>query len=88
MDDDADSSVKMEQLFFGTWIGIAALAELLIDHGTIDRADLLSLLAAFQEEATPWRAAALAGLRLYIDRYSAIRMQFDPIDRSAEGEQS
>jgi hypothetical protein len=57
----------------GTWLSIAALAELLIDQQIINRHDLLSLLAAFEEEASGGCAGALAGLQLYINRGSILR---------------
>ena len=59
----------------GTWIGIAAVVELLIDQQLMSRKDILSLLAAFQDEATGGCAGALAGLQLYIDRGSAWRWE-------------
>ena len=59
---------ELRELLAGTWIGMACLAELLVQGGTIPRGKLLSLLAAIEGMADdPHRRSGIAGLRRLIE---------------------
>lgn len=57
---------EARELLIGTWIGIALLADMLIEHGVLPREELLLILAQTEEAASDKRRTALAGLRLLI----------------------
>jgi hypothetical protein len=59
---------EARELLIGTWIGIALLADTLIEHGVLSRGELLRPLSLIEEEASDKRGTALAGLRLLIGR--------------------
>src|SRR3954447_6059667 len=56
------------ELLIGTWIGVALLADKLIEHGTVSKEELLRPLSQIEEAACDNRRTALAGLRLLISR--------------------
>jgi hypothetical protein len=57
---------EVQELLIGTWIGIALLADTLIEHGVLPRKELLLALSQTEEAASDKRRTALAGLRLLI----------------------
>jgi hypothetical protein len=59
---------EARELLIGTWIGLAVLADTLIEHGVISKAELLLTLSQTEEAASNKRRTALAGLRLLISR--------------------
>lgn len=59
---------ETQELLIGTWIGIALLADTLIEHGILPREELLLILAQTEEAASDKRRTALAGLRLLLSR--------------------
>jgi hypothetical protein len=59
---------EARELLIGTWIGIALLADTLIEHGVLSREELLLPLSQAEEAASDKRRTALAGLRLFISR--------------------
>ena len=59
---------EARELLIGTWIGIALLADTLIEHGVLSREELLVTLSQIEEAACDERRTALAGLRLLITR--------------------
>src|SRR4051794_13453658 len=59
---------EARELLIGTWIGIAHLADTLIEHGVLSRGELLRTLSQIEEVASDERRTALAGLRLLISR--------------------
>src|SRR4051794_4901720 len=59
---------EARELLIGTWIGIAHLADTLIEHGVLSRGELLRTLLQIEESASDRRRTALAGLRLLISR--------------------
>jgi hypothetical protein len=59
---------EARELLIGTWIGIAHLADTLIEHGVLPRGELLRTLSQIEEVASDKRRTALAGLRLLISR--------------------
>ena len=59
---------EARELLIGTWIGIALLADTLIEHGVISKKELLVTLSQTEEAASNKRRTALAGLRLLISR--------------------
>jgi len=59
---------EARELLIGTWIGIALLADTLIEHGVIPKKELLLILSQTEEAASNTRRTALAGLRLLINR--------------------
>jgi hypothetical protein len=59
---------EARELLIGTWIGIALLADTLIEHGLISKKELLVTLSQTEEAASNKRRTALAGLRLLISR--------------------
>ena len=61
-------SMETRELLIGTWIGIALIADTLIEHGVLSREELLLTLSQIEEAARDKRRTALAGLRLLITR--------------------
>src|SRR4051794_13849770 len=59
---------ETRELLIGTWIGIAHLADTLIEHGILSRGELLRTLSQIEEAASDERRTALAGLLLLIGR--------------------
>jgi hypothetical protein len=59
---------EARELLIGTWIGIALLADTLIEHGMISKEELLLNLSQTEEATSNKRRTALAGLRLLISR--------------------
>jgi hypothetical protein len=57
---------EARELLIGTWIGIALLADTLIEHEVLSREELLLTLSQTEEAASGKRRTALAGLRLLI----------------------
>ena len=61
-------SSEARELLIGTWIGIALLADTLIEYGFLSKEELLQPLSQIEERAPDRRRTALAGLRLLISR--------------------
>jgi hypothetical protein len=59
---------EARELLIGTWIGIAHLADTLIENGVLSRGELLRTLSQIGEAASDERRTALAGLQLLIGR--------------------
>ena len=59
---------ETRELLIGTWIGIAHLADTLIEHGVLSRGELLRTLSQIEEAASDKRRTALAGIRMLISR--------------------
>jgi len=59
---------EARELLIGTWIGIAHLADTLIEHGVLSRGELLRTLSQIEAVASDERRTALAGLQLLISR--------------------
>jgi hypothetical protein len=59
---------EARELLIGTWIGIALLADTLIEHGVLSKEELLLPLSQIEEAASDRRRTALAGIRLLISR--------------------
>lgn len=59
---------EARELLIGTWIGIALLADTLIEHRVLSKEEMLRLLSQIEEAASGNRRTALAGLRLLISR--------------------
>ena len=59
---------EARELLIGTWIGVALLADTLIEHGAISKEEVLLTLSQAEEAASNNRRTALAGLRLLISR--------------------
>jgi hypothetical protein len=59
---------ESRELLIGTWIGIALLADTLIERGIVFKEELLEPLSQIEEAASDRRRTALAGLRLLISR--------------------
>lgn len=59
---------EARELLIGTWIGIALLADTLIEQGMISKEELLLNLSQTEEAASNKRRTSLAGLRLLISR--------------------
>jgi hypothetical protein len=74
---------EARELLIGTWIGIAHLADTLIEHGVLSRRELLRTLSQIEEAASDERRTALAGLRLLISRGFRCSPSFAPA--KAEG---
>ena len=70
---------ETRELLIGTWIGIALLADTLIEQGTLSGEDLLLTLSQTEEAATDKRRTALAGLRLLISRGFRCTPRFAPV---------
>jgi hypothetical protein len=69
---------EARELLIGTWIGIALLADTLIEHGVLSREELLLPLSQTEEAASDKRRTALAGLRLLISRGFRCTPHLDP----------
>ena len=59
---------EARELLIGTWIGVALIADTLVEHGILSREELLLILSQTEEAASDKRRTALAGLRLLISR--------------------
>ena len=69
---------EARELLIGTWIGIAHLADTLIEHRVLSRGELLRTLSQIEEAASDERRTALAGLRLLISRGFRCTPSFAP----------
>jgi hypothetical protein len=70
---------EARELLIGTWIGIAHLADTLIEHGVLSRGELLRTLSQIEEAASDKRRTALAGLRMLISRGFRCPPSFAPV---------
>ena len=61
-------SNEARELLIGTWIGIALLADALIERRILSKRELMLLLSQTGEASSDNRRTALAGLRLLISR--------------------
>jgi hypothetical protein len=59
---------EARELLIGTWIGIALLADTLIEQGVLSKEEMLRPLSQIEEAASDRRRTALAGIRLLISR--------------------
>ncbi len=71
-------SKETRELLIGTWIGIALIADTLIEYGVLSREELLQTLSQTEEAASDKRRTALAGLRLLISRGFRCTPYIDP----------
>src|SRR4051812_29998504 len=65
------SDLKMDEaqeLLIGTWVGVALLANMLIENAVLSKDELLWTLSQIEEAASDNRRTALAGLRRLISR--------------------
>jgi hypothetical protein len=59
---------EARELLIGTWIGIALLADALIERRILSKREFMLLLSQTEEASSDNRRTALAGLRLLISR--------------------
>lgn len=64
-------AAKTRELFAGTWINLALIAEIVIQANLVRRADLALFLSDAEAKATDQRRIAFRALRLLIERGNA-----------------
>jgi hypothetical protein len=58
---------ELQELFVGTWIGLAVVVEFLIDSKALSRGEVTTLLSACESAVTGRRRTAISGLRQIIE---------------------
>ena len=70
---------EVQELLVGTWIGVALIADMLIENTVLSKEELLWTLSQIEEAASDNRRTALAGLRRLISRGFECIPSLDPM---------